>query len=175
MPILQLWGDDLSAQRELAASAAGLSGSSLLVLHSRNLPDDADALERLQRVWEREALLISGCLMIVADRATAGDPAGERRIESMIERAVSPLILSGIARRPPGERTMLTFRVAKPAPEEQLGIWQQILGEERVADARDLRALIYQFDLGLSAIRAASADALGANQSGDGAPRPANS
>lgn len=170
MPILQLWGDDLSAQRELAASAAGLSGSSLLVLHGRNLPDDADALERLQRVWEREALLISGCLMIVADRATAGDPAWECRIECMIERAVSPLILSGIARLPPGQRTMLTFQVAKPAPEEQLGIWQQILGEERAADARDLRALIYQFDLGFSAIRAACADALGANQSGDGPP-----
>jgi len=171
LPVLQLWGDDLSAQRDIAARVCALAGSCLLVLHARDLPYGAEAIERLRRLWEREALLVSGSLMIVRDSAEGTDKVRERVIEIIIESAMGPLIVSGLTRRPPGERTMLTFEVAKPAPAEQLAIWQRMLGEENIADAPDLRALTFQFDLNHSAIRAASADALvAASGNGDGPP-----
>jgi AAA+ superfamily predicted ATPase len=162
LPMVQLCGVDLAAQRDIAASACALAGNSLLVLHSLDLPEDEEAIERLQRLWDREAVLVSASVMLVCDQPQGEDKGLDRRIEGVVERAASPLILSTTGRRPAGERTMITFEVSKPSPAEQLETWQALLREESAAAGTDLRKLIFQFDLKLSAIRGASADALGA-------------
>jgi AAA+ superfamily predicted ATPase len=167
-PPVQLCGGDPTARRDIAAAACALAGCALLVLHARDLPDGEEPFEQLQRLWEREALLVVGARMIVADLPDGADKAAERRVERLIERAEGLLILSSAARRPPGARTMLTLEVAKPPPSDQLALWRQALGDAAVDEA-DLRTLAYQFDVDLAAIRAASADALGTAPGGDGA------
>jgi hypothetical protein len=165
-PPVQLCGGDPAMRQDIAAAACASAGCALLVLHARDLPDADEPFERLQRIWEREALLVAGARMIVADRPDSADKAGERRLDRLVERAEGLLLLSTSSRRPPGERTMLTFDVAKPPASEQRALWSQALGDE-AAGAVDLRALVYQFDLDLAAIRAASADALGAASAGE--------
>jgi hypothetical protein len=156
---VQLCGGDAAVRQDIAAAASSRAGCVLLVLHAQDLPESEEGFERLQRLWEREALLVAAARMIVADRPEGSDKAGERRLERLIEQADGLLILSSAARRPPGERTMLTFEAARPEPAEQLALWQQALGDS-AADASDLRSLAFQFNLGLAGIRAAAADAL---------------
>ena len=165
-PPVQLCGGDPAVRQDIAATACALAGCDLLVVHARDLPDAQEPFDRLQRLWEREALLVGGARMIVADKPDGADRAGERRLDRLVERAEGLLILSCAARRPPAERTILTFDVAKPPPSEQLDLWRQALGD-KAADAGDLRTLVFQFDLDLAAIRAASADAVGAVAAGD--------
>lgn len=160
-PPVQLCGADAAARREIAASACALAGCALIELHAADLPDADEAFERLQRLWEREALLVGAARMVVTDRPEGGDKAGERRLDRLLDQAEGLFIVSSAVRRPPGKRTTLTFDVAKPPPGEQLELWRQALGEAAVEPA-ELGALAFHFDLDLAAIRTASADALGA-------------
>jgi hypothetical protein len=161
VPAVQLCGDDPSARRDVAALACALGGSPLLVLHAADLPEDLEASARIERLWEREALLVSGGRMLVAD-ADGGRKGADRRIERLVEGASGPLIVSSPVRRPAGERTLLSFDVARPEPEERLETWREALGTEAPAAEAALRTLAFQFDLDLAAMRAAAADALAA-------------
>jgi hypothetical protein len=165
-PPVQLCGGDPALHQDIAAAACAQAGCVLLVVHAQDLPDAEDRFELLQRLWEREALLVAAARMVVADRPDGADKAGDRRLERLVGQAGGLFILSSAARRPPGERTMLTFEVTKPAPAEQLALWQQTLGDQ-AADPSVLRALAFQFDLDLAAIRAAATDALGAGPAGE--------
>ena len=162
LPVLQLCGDDPAARRDVAIWASALVGNVLLVLHAGDFPAEEAAFEQLHRLWEREASLVAASRMIVCEPPDAPDRPADRRLDRLIARAGDPLILSSSVRHSPGERIMLTFDVDKPSPDEQLEAWRQALGKGAGADPDDLRALIFQFDLDLGAIRAAAADALGA-------------
>ena len=161
VPAVQLCGDDPAARRDIAAHAAALGGSPLLVLHSADLPEELEASASIERLWEREALLVSAARMLVAD-AEPGRKDADRRIDRLVETASGPLIVSSPVRRPAGARTLLSLDVARPAPEERLAIWRDALDEDSPAGEPALRALAFQFDLDLSALRAAAADALAA-------------
>ena len=166
VPVVQLCGDDPAARQAIAAQACALVGSPLLSLDADDLPQGQEPFERIQRLWEREALLVSGCRMLVA-RSGAPDKAADRRIERIAAAGAGPLILSSSWRRPAGEPTMLTFEVARPPPDERIGIWREALGARAPADAGGLRALSHQFDLDVAAIRAAAAESLAAVPPGD--------
>jgi SpoVK/Ycf46/Vps4 family AAA+-type ATPase len=159
-PLVQLSGADLLAQRDIAAAAAALTGRALLLIHAADIPEGGEALDRFQRLWEREVLLAPALRMIVSEPAEGPDAGAGHRLERLIERTANPLILSSREPRPPGGRTPVTLEVKRPGPAEQLEIWRQALGE--AADLPDLRRFVFQFDLKLAEIRAASADALSA-------------
>lgn len=116
-PLLQLCGADPKLRQDIAATASALVGCALLVVRVGDLPEEQAESERLQRLWEREALLVRGVRMIVDDRTDA-DAGGDRRLDRLLERAKGALILSSAIPRPAGAPTMLTFEVAMPTPDE---------------------------------------------------------
>ncbi|HYG31111.1 MAG TPA: ATP-binding protein [Allosphingosinicella sp.] len=159
LPVIQLCGADLAAQGDVAAFASALAGSPLLVLHASALPANDEASDRVWRLWEREALIVSASRLLVLDVPAGADEAGPRRLDGLIEAAAGPLILSTTAERMSGTPTMVTLEVDRPASDERLGLWQNSLGTH-AGDAGDLRRLSFQFDLTPAAIRAVAAAAL---------------
>jgi hypothetical protein len=172
-PVIQLCGPDLSAHREIAASACMLVDSNLLLVRAQDLADTPESLELVQRLLDREALLTGGVLMIVCDDPAGADPSRHRRLEGFIDRALGPLILSGRERRPQGRWPMVSYDIAKPTLDEQFEIWTRLLDEAGAHGGFDVRALAYQFDLTASGIRAvglAALAGLAADEDGLSAP-----
>ena len=167
-PPVQLCGGDPAARRDIAAAACALTGGPLLVLHAQDIPEPEDGFDRLQRLWEREGLLVGGARMIEADLPGGATDGSRRHLARLVERAAGPLVLSSSVRLPPGERTMLTVAVVKPPPSEQVALWRSTLGDAAPGDP-ELRTLAFQFDADLATIRAAAADALGTVPPGDDA------
>jgi hypothetical protein len=162
---VQLCGDDAAARRDIAALACAIGGSALLVLHAADLPEDTDAAARIERLWEREALLVSSGRMLVAD-ADGARKGAERSIERLVDGSSGPFVLSSATRRPSGRRALLTFDVARPTSGERLEIWRDALGADAPAAEEGLRSVAFQFDLDLAGMRAAAAEALSAVAAG---------
>ncbi|HEX8365494.1 MAG TPA: ATP-binding protein [Allosphingosinicella sp.] len=158
--VIQLCGADLAAQREVAAFASALAGSPLLVLHASDLPANDEASDRVWRLWEREALIVSAARLLVLDVPAGAGQARDRRLDGLIGAAAGPLILSTAAPRTPGACTMVTIAVDQPGADERLGLWQNSLGSGHAIDAGDLRRLSFQFDLAAPAIGTVAATAL---------------
>jgi hypothetical protein len=159
-PIVQLCGADSSARRDVAAHAAAIAGRDLLEVRAQDLPETPEALELVQRLLDREALLAGIVLMVTCDDPPGADPSRDRRLEGFIDRAFGPVILSAEARRPQGRRPMVSYEIGKPELEEQISIWSDMLAKAGVGEHPDLQSLAYQFDLTASGIHSAGAAAL---------------
>src|ERR1700760_1049675 len=62
--------------RESPAGAAGLLSAELFTVAARDLPDDAEAIDRVARVWAREARLAPRLLMGTAGGGGGGESGG---------------------------------------------------------------------------------------------------
>jgi hypothetical protein len=94
LPIVQLYGADPKARLALASYSSALVEAALLVLDSRDLPEDEEAFVRFERLWEREALLTGAARMIVCGSKEAPDSPRLRRIERLAESAAGAMVLS---------------------------------------------------------------------------------
>lgn len=166
-PVVQLCGPDPLARRDIAAYASAIAGSNLLEVRAQDLPDTAEALELVQRLLDREALLAGTVLMIACDDPPGADPSRDRRLEGFIDRALGPVILSVGERRSQGRRPIVSYDIGKPGLEEQVAIWSDMLNEAGVVEQPDLESLAYQFDLTASGIRSAGVAALAGCSSND--------
>ena len=150
-----LVGADNQTRREVAVAAARSAGVRAYAARAADLPTDAVEREALARLWDREAILLPGALVVEVD-----DAGPERReVAAVFCRALAAPVVLSATEVTANERVGERIAVAAPRPEEQRELWAAALdGVVPVADS-DLSRLVAQFTLPGHVIRAAAADA----------------
>jgi hypothetical protein len=150
-PILHLCGDDPQGQEDAATLAAYQTGRHLFTLCAEDLPTPGPDLDQLTLLWEREAVLLPGVLLIQC--APGGFTASARRL---VDRLPEPLILA--SREPVRlDRTSLRLDLDKPAPAEQKRLWEKALGTAAISFNGAVDALSEQFRLSAKTIYSTAA------------------
>jgi hypothetical protein len=165
LPLVQLCGEQ-GATSTVAGAVCAALGLTLSVLPAPMVPTAPGEIETLARLWEREAVLTTGALLIDCHALEEADSARAGAVAHLVERTAGRLLLSSPERRmaggrPAGQRPRLTFEVHNPGPGEQRDTWQQALAGRAGALNGQIDQLVSQFDLSPDAIRAATAEALG--------------
>jgi hypothetical protein len=161
LPAVQLCGPQVEGKRAVAAAACALLGLELYLMPLAALPADAGDLDRLLRLWGREAALGEEALLIDCDGVEGPDPARESALARLVEASYGPLLLSSRERRGPWGRPSLSYEVDKPTGAEQRALWGAILGEDAARLDGQVERLVSQFNLSPSLILAAARGAAG--------------
>jgi len=140
-PIVHLCGDDPNGQEDAAALAAKNAGRQLFAVRIEDLPAVGPELEQFAILWQREALLVAGALLLQCGPAGLNAPA-----RHLAERLPGVVFLG--SREPVRfNRAFLRFDVNKPQPAEQKRLWQQALGPAATTLNGTLDDLSEQFRL----------------------------
>ena len=150
-PVVLLCGDDPQGQEDAAALIAQRRGWQLYALSTQDLPAAGADLNQFSTLWEREAMLLPGAVIIQC--ALGGFPVAARQLA---ERLPAPLFLA--SREPVRlDRSSVRFDLDKPQPAEQRRLWQQALGPPAQKLNGALDALSAQYRLSAKSIFATSA------------------
>ena len=154
LPILQLIGASSSDTRAVAAALSARLGRGLYTMDAHVLPDKPHEGDVLMRLWEREAILSGGVLLIAVgeQQATTDMSASLRHFLSTTD---APLVVTGRERLDLSHRPVVTLDVKKPTATEQRARWASLLGERAGALNGHLDRLVSHFDLSTPAIEAA--------------------
>ncbi len=157
LPVIQLCGLERADKQAIAAAACAMVGLQLHVMLAHAVPTAPADLATLTRLWEREATLLPGALLLDGDDLEAIDSARHNALTWFIEHTGSVLILTGQERRRarPQHRPLVTFDVGKPPAAEQRLLWQSALGPHLNGH---FDPLVAHFDLTAPTIRAALAE-----------------
>ncbi|MBV9545813.1 MAG: ATP-binding protein, partial [Chloroflexi bacterium] len=167
IPIVQLWGDDPEARREVAAAACAALQIELAVLPSRLVPTDPTELQGLIRLWQRESAL-SGCaLLLDCGEPDAGESGREWVADRFLDSVGGPVLVSTPQRRRNLRRWSVTLEVARPSRGEQADLWSAAVGD--LSGSVFVQKLVTHFDLSAPRIQAAAAEALAARRKTGGA------
>ena len=172
LPVIQLCGEDRADKQTVAAAACAAHGLNLWSLSVQALPAVQAELDALVRLWEREAALSSGCLLLECDGLEFSDPARMGAALHFAERVGGPIMMSTRERRTLARRPLLAFDINKPAADEQRILWQETLGVGAEKLNGSVDTLVSQFNLSVRDIRNAckaaglASDAENGEQSG---------
>ena len=162
LPVIQLCGLERADKQAIAATACAAIGLRLHVMLAHTLPTTATNLAALARLWEREAILLPGALLLDGDDLQNNDSLHHNALTWLIEYTEGALMIAGQERRRarPQNRTLVTYDVAKPSTSEQRQLWQRALNNHPIASPLNgqLDPLVAHFDLTAPAIRAAIAN-----------------
>lgn len=172
LPIINLCGDQPAANQAVAAFTCHLCNVPLNLLRAVEIPAAVAEREALSRLWEREAALGGGALLIDCDEIES-----TRTLNSLLENVRGMLFV--VSREPLRlwRRRVVRFDVRKSSASEQKSLWQQSLGTlEKLNGERlngenldgQLNLLVSQFSLDAQTISTVSALAV-ANQKPDDA------
>ncbi|PML76309.1 ATP-binding protein [Enterovibrio norvegicus] len=121
--IIELYGEDKTSKRNIAHALAVSIGMNLHRLHATSLPTNANDLDALSRLWQREAGL-SPLLLVIEG---ADEPSRQHVIEQFVDRIHGVVVLEA------GDSPMGIFphsfplHVARPTVTEQEQYWRQLL------------------------------------------------
>lgn len=160
LPVIQLCGDEVASQRAIAAAACAKLRLNLHRMSAHGIPLDPRELTVLMHLWEREAALSTSGLLLDCGELDTGDVAREQAILQMVEGMNGMLILAGRVRRRARQGTFITFDVCRPTIQEQRALWQQALGPAGARLNGTTEALVAQFSLSASGVRAVCAEVL---------------
>jgi len=151
MPVLQLCGPDPATNRAIAWEACRVLGMNLQAIPAHLIPAGAAEMETLIRLWEREAALSAGALLVEWEEQ---ESAAATRF---LDRIGSPVLVSARERRRTLHRAAIAVDVPRLTAGEQLTVWRDMLGT-RMNGKMD--ELVSNFALTAPAIRAAGVEAL---------------
>ena len=144
--VLNLFGDDPTAQEDIAAALAQRAGRALFVLRLDDTPSAAAEIDQFVQLWTREARLLPASLLLQweSDAPTAAARMLAERLPGI------PMIASRDALRL--HRRIERHEVNKPGPAGQRQLWKEALGSaaDDLDDAVD--AVSVQFRLSAEAI-----------------------
>jgi hypothetical protein len=180
-PLIFFHGDDASGREDVAARCADVLGLRMHALNAQALPGSFAELADVAVLWEREAALGAGALLIDCDEevgsgsgqiaagsAATTDPSVMTRAKAFAE-AVGGLIFMG-ARAPVAlRRDTRLHAVDRPSAAEQRALWTAALGNAAAGHEADVEAVAGQFRLSARGIAGAAAAALAAPSLADGA------
>ena len=155
-PSIQLCGDDHAGKRAIAASACASLGLRLYTVRAADIPSAVAEREGLARLWEREAVLSSGALLVDCEDLDGTD--GE--VLSLTERVRGPIVVAGREPLRGRNQPIIRLDVNKLSSSEQQNLWQSALGPLASELNGQVKAVVEQFNLGLTGIHAASIEVL---------------
>src|SRR5262249_14115503 len=139
--LLHLCGDDPHGQEDTAALAARVIGRHLFVLRAEDIPAIGPDLDQLVLLWEREALLLPGALLVQCDSGALSHST--RRLAEILRGTVFLASRESVRLN----RWLFRLDVDKPQPAEQKRLWQKALGPSSVHWNGALDAVSQQFML----------------------------
>ena len=116
------------------------------LLRARNIPTNTTDRETFLRLWEREAIISNSAILVDYHEMGASE-AMQPAVAAFIEQIKAPVL---VASRDPLRSTrqcMLRIDVNKPSTQEQLEIWQRMLGDQTPELNGRLPALVTQFHM----------------------------
>jgi hypothetical protein len=152
LPVVQLVGREPLDSRSVAARACDGLGLPLFRARSASLPTAASELEILVRLWEREAILGAGALLVECEDSDAGDLPRKAAVNHLVERLHAPLLLWAPERLCVRTRQVVYLEVGKPDAAEQRALWQAALGPAAAAMNGHLDQIVAQFSFSPAAI-----------------------
>ena len=138
-PPIQLVGDDVSAQVEVARRMAERLSLKLYEIRVADLPTNPHEADALALLWSREAMLLGGALFMRVEDAAAS-PAIARFLQQ-----AGGLVFLGTRDALPLTRADRRFAVDRPDAGEQKELWHRVLGAEAQALNGSLDAVASQF------------------------------
>ena len=144
--VIQLCGQAGDGSHAIAAAACTKVGLYLQLLRARNIPTNTTDRETFLRLWEREAIISNSAILVDYHEMGASE-AMQPAVAAFIEQIKAPVL---VASRDPLRSTrqcMLRIDVNKPSTQEQLEIWQRMLGDQTPELNGRLPALVTQFHM----------------------------
>jgi hypothetical protein len=154
-PVIQLCGREISDRQNIAAAACAELGLKLHTILSSSLPNAPGETETLLRLFEREAALRSGAIMLECCDAVVDDLMKPGFL-AFIERMNGPLIISARERLGRLQCQILIIDIPKPQKDEQRALWVDALGEAAKAAGKSIDMILSQFDMSAEAIHEVS-------------------
>jgi AAA+ superfamily predicted ATPase len=145
-PIFHFCGDDSQGQEDVAALVARQTGRQLYTLRGEEIPAIGPDLDRFDVLWQREAVLLPGALLI---HSGSGTP--NALVRRLAERLPGPLFLA--SREPIRlDCPCLRYDINKPEPAAQKALWEKALGQAAAGVNGAVDALSAQFRLSAKTI-----------------------
>ena len=161
-PLIELSGSDATTRRAIAAAACSALQLNLYALAAEQIPAGAAEFDTFLRLWQREVALGAVALCVETEFLDRSDAKAAAVVSRLMEMVRGAVVLATADRWRPLRRPVVCFQAAKPTVEEQRRIWQSLLAETPVLLNGEVDALVGQFNLTVSAIRASARDALSA-------------
>jgi hypothetical protein len=156
-----LTGPEHRAKRDVAAAACEHAGWMLHVVRLAALPDDPADAAALRRLWEREAALASSALLVDCEDRELADPARRSALAAFAD-GIQAALLVASPEPPASLDTAIRVDIPRPAARERRALWTDAIGARSGELNGCLEAIVDQFALERSDVRAAAADALAA-------------
>jgi hypothetical protein len=154
--VVHLSGSTSLDRRAIAARACSQVGLGLHRVQAAALPRGAD-LELFLRLWERQAALTSGALLVEFEDSSTLDPGVELAVKRLVDELRCPLLLSARDRALAIDRPALLLEVPRATAAEQVELWYRALGPAAATLNGEVESLVAQFSLNASAIYGAVA------------------
>jgi ATPase family associated with various cellular activities (AAA) len=127
-PLVQLWGNDAHGQCDVATHVAARAGLTLYAMAAADMPAAASDAEALATLWDREAALLDGALLVELGDASAAMPGVRRFLEQ-----ATGLVLVALREPLALDRDDLRQRIDKPDGRDQWLLWQRLLDDDSAA------------------------------------------
>ena len=147
-----LYGDDSTAQRDVAASFAESVGCQLCTLDASKLPVEAQALNALASIWYREQILTKYflCIEHVDDNTAVSVTEFLAQLNSCVFiTAREPTLING---------SQISFKINKSDALEQKALWLQALGSNATVLQEAVNKASNHYKLSASDIERLSAE-----------------
>ncbi|MEP7343056.1 MAG: ATP-binding protein [Acidobacteriota bacterium] len=153
-PIIFLGGNDTPGKRAVAAAACAAIEQDLYIIRAPDLPSSVAEREALARLWEREAALREGALLLDQEEQGSAHAVGSF-LESLngVNGFGETLLVMGGELPRVAERPVLRVDVNKPSAAEQCALWEESLGPLAPLLNGQLDPLVAQFNLSSDAIQ----------------------
>jgi hypothetical protein len=151
LPIIELLGEDSSTKQMIARTASNELGLYLYRFQVQMLPNNANDLELLSRLWQRESILMPIALYADASAVAAGGQSGDSAIYlNLFLESSNGIFFLDVKEKWGGlTKDLIPIKISKPTPSEQRSTWLSVLR----SGAGDAHArLSSQFDLNLPSI-----------------------
>lgn len=159
---VHLYGADADTRRAVAAAVGAELGLAVWSVPAQLLATEPVQLDAFMREWDRETLLGNVALLVeVGERDAANELGREAAIGRLCANLIGLVLVSSRDKRHYGDRPAISAEVRRPARAEQARVWQAALGASATDLSAQVEALVSQFDLSPTAIRAACLDADG--------------
>lgn len=146
LPLLHLYGATAQERQSFAAQVCAPLGLKLAVLQASTLPTAAAELDLLLRLWEREAALSPGALLVECADMDTDDKSRAALVARFVEPGRCAMFLSaqdqwfsiGGA---------IGCEVTRPTQDEQRRLWHTATGVGRRLSEEQITRLVSQFNL----------------------------
>ena len=132
LPVIHLCGLDEITKRSVAATGCTEAGFGLYALAADQIPANAQEIEGLIRLWERESVLTSSAVYVDTDGIDVNDAKAVAQVSRFIDRVQGPVILSSRDRWRQLGRATKSLDIGKPTAKEQQSAWEDLLSAANV-------------------------------------------